>query len=214
VVSGRPWTTLNAGSPGRLDEVVEDADGRRAPSAHRPSPRRRASFEPNVCWSPAGRDDSHERLNVVGVGVEAVELRLGLARVVRTWQAARMPRVIRMRWGRKSMPVRPSSYSISPMWQWVKIPYAFTLSLTSPNWSPPWRRGPPETRLRVDRDVVDQPCTRERAGRGSRSSRSNPTSRRSRRAARSQRAPRDAAPAARRRAREELGCRWSKRWVG
>ena len=41
-----------------------------------------------------------------------------------------------------------SSCSISPMWRWVKMPYALTLSLTSPKWrSALGSRPAPETPL-------------------------------------------------------------------
>ena len=67
-----------------------------------------------------------------------------VGRVGRTWPADRMPAGHRDQVGQEvdprrpgsragSAPSRASSCSISATWRWPPIPYAFTLSLTSPN---------------------------------------------------------------------------------
>ena len=113
-----------------LDEVVEDADGEHAArslvAAH-------VDAEPVAAGDVLGRrrrrHDLDEALAGVRLGVQRVELGLVVGRVGRTWQAARMPRVIGIRWGRKSTgssraaaPASPSSCSISATWRWPPTP--------------------------------------------------------------------------------------------
>ena len=118
-----------------------------------------------------------------------------------------------MRWGRKSTPrtpgfapsppSAPSSCSISPMWRWVKIPYALTLSLTSPNWRSGLgvAAGARDAALRVHDEVGDEPGAGERREREDRRRRvaAGRADDRARRAPDRGRAPRDAARAGRRR---------------
>ena len=52
-------------------------------------------------------DDRHERLVAVGVAYSSSSSAWVTGRVGRTWHADRMPRVIGMRWGRKSTPATP-----------------------------------------------------------------------------------------------------------
>ena len=110
-VSGRPKTRLNAWTAwpaAPLTRLSIDADREDPAGALVDADVTRAWLLPRTCLvAGRSRDDRHERLVGVGRGVQVVELGLAHGRVGRTWQADRIPRVIGMRWGRKSMPVTP-----------------------------------------------------------------------------------------------------------
>ena len=181
-VSGRPWTRLNAwiawpAAP--LTRLSIDADGE-DPAG----PLVEADEDPDVV--AAGdvlrrrrrRHDRHERLVGVGRRVEGVEL--GLAdRAGRPDVAGRQDAAghrdevgqevdgARARVGAgpaRAAPIAASSCSISATWRWPPMPYAFTLSLTSPNMQVRLRlaAGARDAALGVDDEVADQAGARER----------------------------------------------------